>query len=91
MGGASDEAILQLAMDKQASLATLDADFHQLLAVTGRSSPSVIRVRIQGLDAAGMSALLQDVISRIRNEMEKGVAVSVLEDRIRIRQLPLDA
>jgi len=45
MAEASDEAILRLGQREGRIVVTLDADFHMLLAVSGASRPSVIRIR----------------------------------------------
>jgi hypothetical protein len=44
-----DSILLQLGRDSQRNVVTLDADFHTLLALSGATSPSVIRIRIEGL------------------------------------------
>ena len=48
MGKSADDAILAWSLGKNAIVVTLDADFHSILAVSGASGPSVIRLRIQG-------------------------------------------
>jgi predicted nuclease of predicted toxin-antitoxin system len=84
-----DNVILQLARDSDRTVATLDADFHTLLALSGESMPSVIRVRIEKLRADAMSKLLQAVIEQCKDDLAKGAAVIVQESRIRIRHLPI--
>jgi predicted nuclease of predicted toxin-antitoxin system len=91
MGGASDEAILVRARSDNVVVATLDADFHQILAATGEIGPSVIRVRIERLAAEQMMVLLLSVLSRIGDELSTGVAVSVMSNCLRLRKLPLHA
>ena len=51
-GKADDGDILAWSLGKNAIVVTLDADFHAILAVSGASGPSVIRLRIQGLGAS---------------------------------------
>jgi len=89
MGGAPDGAILAKARQEGAAAATLGADFHQILAATGESGPSVIRVRVERLRSAELASLPADVLSRTRNELSAGVAVSVLKNKLRLRKLPL--
>ena len=89
MGGASDEAILERARLDAAVVATLDADFHQLLATTGADLPSVIRVRIEGLRSRQLADLLVEVLKQVGEEGLIGVAISVGHKRIRIRRLPI--
>ncbi len=68
---------------------TLDADFHTLLALAEATEPSVIRIRIEGLKGEAMANLLKNILSLCSMELEKGAAITVQENRIRIRKLPL--
>ena len=86
---ASDSTILGFARDKGMIVVTLDADFHALLALSGASGPSVVRIRIEGLRAEGLARLLINVQKMCADEIEKGAMVSVTENGIRIRGLPL--
>jgi predicted nuclease of predicted toxin-antitoxin system len=89
MAAASDEAILDFANKQIAVVATLDADFHQLLAANRATSPSVIRVRIEGLKGDQLATILHQVVNTAGGELAAGAAVSVTESRIRVRLLPL--
>src|SRR5882724_2537069 len=51
MSRAADQEILAWAVSENATVVTLDADFHTILAVSGATAPSVIRLRRQGLRA----------------------------------------
>ncbi len=52
MSTAEDSAILAQGQAENRVVVTLDADFHTLLALSGAVSPSVIRLRLEGLKAA---------------------------------------
>lgn len=84
-----DAVILQFALDSQRIVATLDADFHTLLALSGAANPSVIRIRVEGLRGDAMAALLQTVLSQCAEDLAQGAAVTVQESRIRVRHLPI--
>ncbi len=86
---AEDAAILQLSRDEQRVVVTLDADFHALLALSGATAPSVIRIRIEGLRAAELTSLLQAVLNQCQHDLEHGAMVTVQEQRLRVRRLPL--
>jgi hypothetical protein len=51
---------------------TLDADFHAILAVSGASGPSVIRLRLQGLGAPEAVDRVQNVLARLKADLERG-------------------
>lgn len=86
---AEDAVILQLGRDNERAIVTLDADFHALLALSGATSPSVIRIRIEGLRGEELANLLHTVLAQCAIDLEQGSAVTVQEGRIRIRHLPL--
>lgn len=86
---AADDIILDAARARQAVVVTLDADFHRLLATQRVASPSVIRIRIEGLKGDGLASLLQSVLNSAANELAMGAAVSVTESRVRVHMLPI--
>jgi predicted nuclease of predicted toxin-antitoxin system len=86
---ASDAAILDFARQEGMVIVTLDADFHALLALSGAEGPSVIRIRIEGLRADQLAGMLVSVLKLCRDDLVKGALVTVTENRVRIRQLPL--
>jgi predicted nuclease of predicted toxin-antitoxin system len=86
---AEDVAILQRGRDEGRVIVTLDADFHALLALTGATVPSVIRIRIEGLRADAVVNVVQIVLSQYTPELEHGAVVTVQAGRLRLRSLPL--
>ena len=86
---ASDAKILDFANQNGSIVATLDADFHALLVLSGAAGPSVIRVRIEGLRGEELASLLVTVLKVCKDDLNKGAMVSVTETGFRIRQLPL--
>jgi len=68
---------------------TLEADFHALLALSGITGPSVIRIRIEGLRGENLARLLVSVIEICDHDLLKGATVSVTENGVRIRRLPV--
>jgi len=61
------------------------------MALADMALPSVIRIRIEGLRAGEVADLIILVLERCREDLDKGALVSVTEDKIRIRNLPLGA
>ena len=89
MAAADDQEILAYANQAGLTVVTLDADFHALLARTASATPSVIRIRIEGLRAEGLTDLLRNVLEICEEDVGKGAMVSVTEHAVRIRRLPL--
>ncbi len=82
---AADTTILKRGRDEERIIVTLDADFHTLLVLSEAKSPSVIRIRIEGLRGEKLSELVQTVIKNCDKELREGAMVTVEPRRIRIR------
>lgn len=89
LSAAADSEILEYARREAPVICTLDADFHALLALSGASAPSVIRLRREGLRGPEVAALLESVLPRIEGALKAGATVSVTERDLRFRNLPL--
>ena len=89
MARAADAHILDVARERRAVVVTLDADFHALLATSCATSPSVVRIRIEGLKGEELASLLAQVLAAAGAEIEAGAVVSVTAHRIRVRLLPI--
>ncbi|MGB3293119.1 MAG: DUF5615 family PIN-like protein [Phormidesmis sp.] len=89
MSEAEDAEIIRQARDERRVVATLDADFHTLLALDEAIFPSVIRIRIERLRTRALADLLLTIVTECTEELEQGSAVTIEPSRIRIRRLPL--
>jgi predicted nuclease of predicted toxin-antitoxin system len=89
MEQAEDIQILERARNDERVCVTLDHDFHTHLAVTGHGRPSVVLLRVQGLDAQAQAELIQSVCLQCENALSEGAAVSADRETIRVRRLPL--
>jgi predicted nuclease of predicted toxin-antitoxin system len=89
MATAADSVILDIARQEQRIVVTLDADFHALLALSGAAGPSVIRFRIEGLRAEHLAGVLVDVLELCKDDLSHGAMVSITENGVRVRHLPL--
>ncbi|MHB1100575.1 MAG: DUF5615 family PIN-like protein [Burkholderiales bacterium] len=87
LGAATDAEILEYARVDNRVCVTLDADFHTLLMLGGKSRPSTIRIRVEGLKSDGMASLLKHVWPQIAVSLEKGALVTINEHSMRIRHL----
>lgn len=87
MASASDEAILNRAVEEQRVCVTLDADFHAILAVKNLSAPSVIRFRKEGLRGPELANELIGVCTQIQDALEAGAMVTVTHTALRVHRL----
>lgn len=86
---ADDEQLITHARCNDLIIVTLDADFHALLALSGERKPSVIRIRVEGLKAETTAHLLLKILKEIGRDLKEGAAVSVNDDSVRVRRLPI--
>lgn len=86
---ASDSEILNFGQQEGMVVVALDADFHTLLALSGLTGPSVIRIRIEGLRGEALAKLIVSVLQVCSDDLVKGAMVSVTENGIRIHHLPV--
>lgn len=89
--GRSDETVLTRARDDGAVIVAFDSDFHRLLAVSQATGPSVIRIRTSAVGFETLAQLLLTVIREAAVAMASGALITVTEDQIRIRKLPIEA
>jgi predicted nuclease of predicted toxin-antitoxin system len=86
---ADDDLILDSARQRQSVVVTLDADFHRNLATSRAITPSVVRIRIEGLKGDNIASILTQVLAVASVELLAGAVVSVTRSRIRVRSLPI--
>ena len=90
LGAASDSSIVDEAIKSASVIVTLDADFHSLVAVSGGHTPSVIRIRREGLRAEALAQVIEQALAKCAAALDAGALVSVTERRLRIHLLPVD-
>ncbi len=86
---ATDSRILDVARSESRHIVTLDADFHTLLAISGSSAPSVVRLRIEGLKGDDLVKLLQRLWPKIALAVSDGAMVTVTHQTVRVKRLPV--
>jgi predicted nuclease of predicted toxin-antitoxin system len=86
---ATDAEILEYARESDLTIITHDADFHTLIALANAAKPSVIRIRIEGLKSPQLYSLVQRILESFKQEIGNGALVSVTNERIRLRSLPI--
>lgn len=86
---ADDAEILERARFENRVVVTLDADFHALLALSGARGPSVIRLRIEGLEGQELKLILEQTVRQFDEDLQQGAVITIQPGRARIRRLPL--
>ena len=89
MATSTDEELVAHARGEGRVVITLDADFHTLLVLSNAVSPSVVRVRIQGLRGVDFALLVERVLALCHDDLRAGAMVTVDEHSVRVRLLPL--
>ena len=88
---APDEQILAWCRREGRVAFTRDADFHAILARTGDSGPSVVRIRIEPLPEEELVRVIEWIVREKKSDLEAGVAISVKAASIRTHRLPIIA
>lgn len=86
---ATDRKILDIARKEERVIITLDSDFHAILAVENAESPSVIRIRREGLKGPQLADLIIRIWPDIHKILRKGAMVTITGNAIRVRKIPL--
>ncbi|MFN2308136.1 MAG: DUF5615 family PIN-like protein, partial [Gammaproteobacteria bacterium] len=89
MSRATDRAILEFAANDDRVIVTLDADFHTYLALSGATGPSVVRIRIEGLQGAALAELLTKAWPKFEHAIDGGAMITITRNTLRIRTLPV--
>ncbi len=89
LGSSSDAEILAAAARDGRTVVTLDNDFAHLLFLDRATRPSVILVRIEGLDRRAAVTLLSLLLPQIEDDLNAGAIVSVDRSGARVRLLPV--
>jgi predicted nuclease of predicted toxin-antitoxin system len=89
MWAAADGDILRWAAEQDAVVVTLDADFHAILAVSAANRPSVVRIRMQGLDATAVVEVILSVLMSFGTDLEHGSLVTVKARKMTCHKLPI--
>jgi predicted nuclease of predicted toxin-antitoxin system len=89
LGAARDEDILATAERQGRAVVTLDHDFPRLLFLEAAAKPSVILLRMDGLDRRAAVELLRTLLPQVDAELRSGAIVSVDWSGARVRLLPV--
>lgn len=85
----SDQEIVLLARKERRVILTQDLDFTNIIALSGETLPSLITLRLSSSRIEVVNDRLNRVLPGLESEADKGVLVTVGDDVIRQRQLPI--
>ncbi|MEW5800752.1 MAG: DUF5615 family PIN-like protein [bacterium] len=85
----ADSAILAKARNEDRILLTHDLDFGELVAASRAQLPSVVIFRLRSMRPDRVNRYLEIIISQYRHVLEQGAIISVSEEQIRVRTLPI--
>ena len=89
--GAPDGVVMQLARLQERVLVSADTDFGELLARSHHSEPSVVLFRGDEVEPTALAATLLANLDQVEQTLTAGAIVVILDDRIRVRSLPIGA
>jgi len=90
MQEAEDEALLLRAEQEDRIIVSADTDFGTLLALRRMPKPSFVLLRrTKGNRPEEITKLLGELLPRVSEDLRKGSIVTVTNDRVRIRALPV--
>jgi len=86
--GATDEQVMSLAAELSRVVVSADTDFGELLARNRLGFPSVILLR-RNHDPDDQVRTILDALVDVADDLLAGAIVVIVEDRLRIRRLPI--
>ncbi len=85
----SDEQIIAKALSESRTILTHDLDFGRIVALSRERLPSVITFRLNDMRASTVNQYLDAILTSLVHEIEEGALISVNEQSIRVRKLPV--
>jgi predicted nuclease of predicted toxin-antitoxin system len=86
---APDINILEFARTQNWVVLTQDLDFSMLVALSRYSQPSLITLRLSSAKPDIVTQKLLDVLPQIEEALQEGSAITIQDESIRIRKLPV--
>jgi predicted nuclease of predicted toxin-antitoxin system len=85
----TDRAIIRVAESENRVILTHDLDFSRMVALGRGRFPSIITFRLQDMRPENVNRHIDIVIHQLEAEVLTGALVSVSEESIRVRSLPV--
>jgi predicted nuclease of predicted toxin-antitoxin system len=86
---APDINILEFARIENWVVLTQDLDFSMLVALSRYSQPSLITLRLSSAKPDIVTQKLLDILPQIEEVLQEGSAITIQDESIRIRKLPV--
>ncbi|XWK86384.1 MAG: DUF5615 family PIN-like protein [Phormidium sp.] len=86
---AADREILELARIEGRIVITQDLDFSMLIALGSYNQPSLITLRLSSAKPDVVTQRLLQIIPQLEEELREGSALTVDDNSVRIRKLPI--
>ena len=86
---AADGEILELARVQGRVVLTQDLDFSMLVALGNYGLPSLITLRLSSVKPDLVTQKLLDVLPTVETELTEGASVTINDNSVRIRKLPI--
>ena len=84
-----DNEIVSFARKSGEIIITYDLDFSRIISLLSYDSPSLITLRVSVLNSESFLKIINEVLKSCRRDLETGAMISVDDDRMRIRMLPV--
>ena len=85
----TDQQIVDKALKEDRVILTHDLDFGRIVALGRNRYPSVVTFRLQDMRAINVDRSLTDILGRFASDLESGALISVTDQAIRLRRLPV--
>jgi predicted nuclease of predicted toxin-antitoxin system len=86
---AADSEIVAFAERESRCVLTQDLDFSAIIALAGGKSPSLISLRLSSSRVDLVNSVLARVLPAVEDQVIQGSIVTVEDQRIRVRSLPI--
>ena len=86
---AADDEIVAKAVELQRTVVTQDLDFSEIVALSRKTEPSVVLLRLSDSRVDNVNRKLELVLPMLEDAVADGVIATVEDYRIRVRSLPV--
>lgn len=88
--GHPDTRIIEYAIIQDFIIITHDLDYSRIISLSAKEKPSVITVRVDKISSEILFSLIKNNIDNLKSYLQKGALITMEEDKIRFRLLPVE-